>query len=68
MGFYNGSIWLWAAPPTSFWTYGPWFNLINKDIFIGIRKNTETDNKMGWIKVNMHSRSMFEIISYAIEK
>ena len=68
MGFYNGSIWLWAAPPTSFWTYGPWFKLINRDMFIGIRKNTETGYKLGWIKVKIYSRSTFEIISYAIEK
>jgi hypothetical protein len=68
MGFYNGSIWLWGAPPSFFWNCGIWYSLTNKDIYIGIRKNTDTDYKLGWIKVKVYSRDKFEIMSYSIEK
>jgi hypothetical protein len=67
-GFYNGSIWLWGAAPSIFWNYGIWYNITNKDIYIGIRKNTDTGYKLGWIKVKVYSRDKFEIMSYAIEK
>lgn len=68
MGFYNGSIWLWGAPPSLFWTYGTWYSLKNKDMYIGIRKKTDIDYKLGWIKVKVYSRDKFEILSYSIEK
>jgi hypothetical protein len=68
MGFYNGSIWLWGAAPSLFWNYGIWYSITNKYIYIGIRKNTDTGYKLGWIKVKVYSRDKFEIMSYAIEE
>jgi hypothetical protein len=71
MGYYNNSIWLWGAPPASFWllgNYGAWYKLNNREMYIGIRKKTDTGYKLGWIKVKVYNYDKFEILSYAIEK
>jgi hypothetical protein len=71
MGYFNNAIWMWGAPPTTYWllgNYGPWYSLINREIYIGIRKGNGNDSKLGWIKIKIYSRDKFEIMSYAIEK
>ena len=71
MGYYNNAIWMWGVPPASYWllgNYGPWYNIINRDMYIGIRKENDNDSKLGWIKVKIYSRDKFEIMSYAIER
>lgn len=71
MGYYNNAIWMWGAPPASYWllgNYGPWYSLINRDMYIGIRKSNGNVYKLGWIKLKMNSRDKFAIMSYAIEK
>lgn len=70
LGYSNNSVWMWGAPPASYWmfgSYGPWYDLVNRYMYVGIRKNIGKNNKLGWIKVYVHSRDEFEIISYAIE-
>jgi hypothetical protein len=70
-GYYNNSIWLWGAPPASYWmfgSYGTWYRLSDKEMFIGIRKKYDTEYKVGWIKVKVYNYDKFEILSYAIEK
>ena len=71
IGYYNGSIWLWGAPPSAFWLlgdYGPWYSLINKEMYIGIRKKFGTEYKLGWVKIKVFNHDKIEILSYAIEK
>lgn len=70
IGYYNNSIWFWGAPPASFWlwNYGSWYELINKEMFIGIRTKFDTRYKLGWVKIKVFNHDKFEILSYAIEK
>jgi len=67
-GYENGQIWFWGDPPFPFWSYGPWYKLTNSEMYLGIRKRTSNDYKLGWIKLIVYSKDDFEIISYAIEK
>jgi hypothetical protein len=51
-----------------FGSYGTWYRLSDKEMFIGIRKKYDTEYKVGWIKVKVYNYDKFEILSYAIEK
>ena len=64
----NGQFWLWGDPPSPFWCYGPWNELVNSEMYIGIRKRIVTDYKLGWIRLMIYSKDDFEIIGYAIEE
>ena len=60
---------MWVVPPGSHeGSYGCWYNLTNEEKYIGIRMETDSKYKFGWIKVNQSSRDNIEFISYAIEK
>jgi hypothetical protein len=66
-GSENGQIWLWGAPPSIFWTFGPWYSMTNTETYVGIRKKANGKYKFGWIKFKVTSRDQFEILSYAME-
>ncbi len=67
-GSQNGQIWLWGAPPSTFWTYGTWYGMTNRETYLGIRKKTNSEYKLGWVKIKVFNHDKFEILSYTIEK
>jgi hypothetical protein len=59
---------LWVDPPTIFWgSNGPWYNLINTERYIAIRKYTSSRYCYGWIKVKVVSREHLSFVSFALE-
>jgi len=60
---------MWCIPPSSFVNYnGFWYNVIDPELYIGIRMKIDSDYKYGWIKVDATSRENMRFMSYAIEK
>jgi hypothetical protein len=47
---------------------GRWYEVLNPEMYIGIRMKVHSDYKYGWIKVNATSRENIQFLSYAIEK
>jgi hypothetical protein len=59
---------MWMVPPVT-WvcSYGTWYNVNNKEMFIGIRMKISSDFKYGWIKIDQVSRENMALVSYALE-
>jgi hypothetical protein len=57
-----------VIPPVSEYpSNGPWFLLENAERYIGIRHQTDTIYKYGWLKVNATSRNEIRLTGFAIE-
>lgn len=47
---------------------GRWYQVLNPEMYIGLRMKIHSDYKYGWIKVDATSRENIQFLSYAIEK
>ncbi len=47
---------------------GCWVDVADRQLFIGIRKATDSTFKYGWIRVQVHSRIDFELVGYAMQQ
>lgn len=62
------SIMMWARPPVGSAPYGPWYNLTNEEMYIGIKMKIDSQCKYGWIRVKVISNEDISFLSFALEK
>jgi len=59
---------MWAAPPRPTMSNGCWYNILNKEKYIGIRMKINSKYRYGWVKVKQDSIRNIEIQSYSLQK